>query len=285
MNFDMGRTWQEAVSLVKANFQLLALLAGVFMIIPGVIFMSTTPGLSELMVPGTDPEQMAAMFEGMAGTFIGVGLIAFLAQSVGYMAMIALMGRHRPTVGEAIGAGVKSLLPLIAAFLVFVIVYLVVSLLVMLVLGGTLAALGAAGGGVTGGVGFFAIIVVFAIFFLIVFVMTRLSLTMPIIVLENTMNPFTALSESWKRTRANKWAIFGFYMLIVIAYLVLSMVIMMLVGAIFAVMPAGSTATFGLALANSIIGAIVAMLFSGILVSMHRQVSGETAAEISETFE
>ena len=38
MTFDMNRTWNEALSLVRANFQLLAVIAGVFLLLPTVVF-------------------------------------------------------------------------------------------------------------------------------------------------------------------------------------------------------------------------------------------------------
>ena len=34
MQFDMNRTWSQAVALVRANFQLLAVIAGIFLLLP-----------------------------------------------------------------------------------------------------------------------------------------------------------------------------------------------------------------------------------------------------------
>jgi hypothetical protein len=276
MNFDMNRTWSQAVALVRANFQLLAIVAGVFLLLPALAFYLLNPELVQVFAAGENVGQVDALVEGMMPQVLIYGLVVFVGQLIGQAALVALVGRHRPTVGEAIKLGARVLPTLVGALIVFVAgfyaVVLVLSLIVALlaVITGAATSAGAMAG--------FASI---AILVIELYLMIRCIVTLPVIVLEHERNPLKALRRSWRLTSAHAWKILGFVALLGIAYFVIVLLIMLVLGAVGlatgadpATRQIGPGSAAGFAVVASAMGALVAMLASGILVSMHRQLAG-----------
>lgn len=280
MQFDMNRTWSQATSLVRGNFQLLALISGIFMLLPGLVMVVAMPELLALPSMSDDPEQMSQRLAAEFGSFFAVMLVIMLISCVGYAAMIALIGPERPTVGGAIAKGLKALPTLVAALVLFLVIYLLLALVLGMIVGLVAVVLGAVAGET--GAGLFATIVIMCVVF---YVITRLSLTMPIVVLENVLNPLRAFVRSWRLTAPFHWRIFGFFLLLFVVYLVLSLLLLTLMSGLgLAVEPAsGLTLVFGII--SGLVGMAVAMIASGILVSMHEQLSGTSSAAVSATFE
>lgn len=266
MQFSMNETWQRGIALVSNNFQLLALIAGVFLFLPAVVIYLAVPDLASFMDPGADPAEMAARMEKIQGPLIGWGLLAMVLQFIGYLAMVGLIGSTRPTVGEAIGRGAKALLTLIGCLILFVIIYLVVGVLLMVPI------VLVVGESDSSGLGIVGFLLVFA---LIGFIMTRLSITMPVIMLENQLNPAAALWRSWKLTGPHKWAIFGFWVLLVVAYLVIAILLFGVFGLIGAMAASSGVGLFVMGIVNGTIGALVSMLVSGLIVAMYQQLAGD----------
>lgn len=272
MQFDMNRTWSQAIALVKGNFQLLAIIAGVFLLLPSVLMYLLFPDLLVLMSADADPEALVARMEAMVPQLMGYGTLGMLVQMVGYMAMIALMGTDRPTVGEAILRGIKALPTLLGAAIVFACGYIVAALVVGLLLGlvvGALSTVSEAAGTATAG------ILTFGLFAAILYVMVRFCLTLPVIVLDGIGNPLKALARSWRLTGPRAWAIVGFFAMLFIAYMVLVMVLFIVIGGLGLVSGAqlGGGSVLVLGLLTGIVGAFVSMLLSGILVSIHQQLA------------
>lgn len=283
MGFNMNRTWSQATQLVRANFQLLAVIAGVFLLLPALVFALVMPNAFDLMaLGGDDPEAIQQAMAGMLGPILVYGLIGMVLQLIGYAAMVALIGQDRPTVGEAIMLGLRILLPLVAALLLFLIGYLAIATLASLLVGGLAALLGGAGGG---GLAAILGVLLFAVLFAAaIYAMTRLLLTLPVIALEGERNPITALRRSWALSAPHRGAIFGFFVLLFIAYVVISVLLLGFTGVIAAALGGGTGAAFFTGLVNGLIGALVAMVMSAILVAMHRQLAGRSPASIGEAF-
>lgn len=284
MDFDMNRTWSQAMGLVGANFQLLAVIAGVFLLLPAVLLYVAMPDFAGLMTLGEDPEQMAEAVQSMLGPLAIYTLVAMVAQLIGYGAMVALMGDDRPTVGEAIGSGAKALLPLIGAFIVFVIGYIILFVAMSLLMGVIFAALGMGegGGGIAVALGF---VVAIAALLFSLYLAGRFSLTLPVVVLERRRNPISALARSWRLTAPYGRRIFLFFLLLIIAYFVLAIVIGGVLGVMAAAVATGTGSMLLMGLINGLLGALVAMVMSGIFVSMHQQLAGHGGAAVRETFE
>ena len=282
MPFNMNRTWSQAMALVRANFQLLAIIAGVFLLLPALVFALVMPDTLSLMALGEDPAALETALGAMIVPLLLYGLAGLVLQFIGYGAMVALIGEDRPTVGEAIMLGMRSLPTVIAAMLLFVLASVAVALVFSLLVGLAGGLLGTLGAGPVAAV--LAIVLFAALFVAVLYVMVRLSLTLPVVVLEGVRNPITALRRSWLITRPHGGAIFGFYVLLLIAYVVISLLLFGLAGVIGAALGAGPAAALFTGLVNGLIGALVAMVMSGILVSIHQQLAGRSGAMLGETF-
>lgn len=282
MEFDMNRTWAQAVALVGANFQLLAVIAGIFLLLPSAAFYVAMPDLLTSLEQTDDPDLMMSMLQDSMGPLIGYGLVAMLAQIIGYLGMIALMGEDRPTVGEALKRALSMTPSAIGATLLLVLVYAAVSVVLSLLLGVVIAGMASlAGGGLTAVATFVGVA---ATLVALVYVVTRFTLTMPAIVLDGLANPLNAMMRSWQLTNKHAMKIFVFYALLFISYLVISLILGSVFGLVAVAFGNGAGSALVLGLANGLIGAAVAMVFSGILVSMHQQLSGVSSQRIEDTF-
>ena len=284
MTFDMNRTWAHALALLQANGQLLAIIAGVFLLLPGTLFYVALPDVMTTLSTQTnpDPEQLMAMLRAAMGPLIVLGLVMFVAQTIGYLAMIALMGDDRPTVGEALRRALACLPTTIGVTLLLMLGYVLVALVGALVLGLLIALGTAAGGTVLAGV--LAFLGGVALVAGIVYLATRFILTMPIIALDGITGPWAVCKRSWELTRSHALKIFFFYVLIFAAYIVIAMILGSVFGVIAGLLGNGTGAALVLGLSNGLMGAAVAMLFSAIMVAMHRQLSGISVTTIDQTF-
>lgn len=276
MQFDMNATWQRATALVRANFQLLAIIAGVFLLVPSIVLYLAVPDMAMFANPSADADAMAAQMEAMAPTIMGWSAVLLIFQMVGYVAMVALMGHHRPTVGEALARGFKALPSIFGAGLLALVAYAIIILIAVLVIGALSALTGAAA---IGAILFLALVPVIFVFFI------RFSLVIPVIVLEGTLNPMTAMARSWRLTQPSRWRLAGFWALLLIAYFVLAFLLLGLVGVLGAFASTSSGSLLVLGIVNGLIGALVAMYFSAILVAMHEQLAGQRPETISQTFD
>ena len=284
MKFEMNQAWQQSMNLVAANWQLLLVLAGIFLFLPSVALTVMMPDLFSGFAGMTEPEQMEAWMQANWQSFAGAMALATFFQFIGYMAMVALMGAHRPTVGEALKNAIFSLPSMIAAFVIFIVGYIVLVGVLSLVIGLIAGGLAVAGLG-QGGAASIVFLLMIPLFVAQFYLMARLSMTLPALVIEHRLNPFGALSRSWSLTAGNGIRIFVFYALLTIAYFVVLMVVSLFAAGVLGLAAQGSTATMGSAIVSGLLGAGFSMIFSGVVVAIHRQLSGPNAETVSETFE
>lgn len=280
MTFDMNRTWDEALALMRANFQLLAVIAGVFLLLPTVIFYL---GFPELLVPPAPEEQLSneEALAAIAKVFPVIMLMLFV-QMVGYLAMITLIGGARPTVGEAIASAVKALPTLLATFVTIlalgVVAGLVVAIALTVVIVGLALILGeAALIGLT-------LLLYFVLLGAMFYLYARIAPLLPVIAIERVRGFVQPLKRAWTLTQGSGRRLFAFFALLFVAYIVISMVAAIVLSALGLLTPealaGGGVLTF--ALVSSVIASLLAMLLSGILVSIHRQLAGQTPAADEE---
>jgi membrane-anchored glycerophosphoryl diester phosphodiesterase (GDPDase) len=117
----------------------------------------------------------------------------------------------------------------------------------------------------------------------ILYLYTKFSLTVPVIVIEDVKNPLHALGRSWSLTKGNSVRLFLFYVLIFVAFIVVAMVLG-IVGGVLGLI-AGTEAGI---LVNALMSAATSMvgitLYLAVLAAVHRQLSGG-AKEVGATFE
>ena len=279
MKFDSNRAWSEGIAAVSANREVLLAVAGVFFLLPGlasVLFLSDFQ--ADMMANFRDPAATERIMKGMTGPVVGFGLISFLLQSIGYLAMLALLtDRTRPTVGEAIRGAIKALPTVIGAALLFFFGYMM-AVVVLAALAGALSKVA--------GLGALVAILVVGLIGGVVYAMIKLSLILPVIVIDRVHNPLAALVRSWQLTRGNSLRLLGFYLLLGIAYLVLLLVVSMISMALVALIAGQGKITMliGGAISGAV-GAVASALFTAILAAIHRQLAGPSPEAIGATFD
>jgi len=281
MNFDLGLAWNDGVAKVRDNFQILAIISGVFLFIPSAIFAVAMPDVMSLAYGGgaINPEDPAAILNMFGPGFIFGYVVMIVLSLVGYTAMMALMNQNRNlTVGEAIGQGIKSLPTLFGAMLLFLVGYFLFALIVGVIFGLVIAGLGAISSVLATIVAF---VLGVALIGLILCIFTRLSMVLPVVAIEQVTNPITAITRSWSMTAAVQWRLLAFYALLFIAYMVIALLLFGVLGVIMAA-TGGVTV---MAIISSVIGMVVAMFYSGILAAVHSQLGDKVGGSLTDTFD
>ena len=65
----------------------------------------------QFMALSADPTKAEAAMDAMLPRLLGYGVIVIALQLIGQMAMVAMMGSSRPTVGESLKLGAKLCRP------------------------------------------------------------------------------------------------------------------------------------------------------------------------------
>ena len=114
IHFDSNRAWQQATAALRANRELLLALAGVFFMLPSLAFSLLYP--QPVPPAGADQQAMMAMALDYYSRSLPFMLPVLLLQAAGTLGMLTLLtDRSRPTVGQAIRTGARSVLPYLAS--------------------------------------------------------------------------------------------------------------------------------------------------------------------------
>ncbi|KPL69539.1 hypothetical protein SZ64_16430 [Erythrobacter sp. SG61-1L] len=281
MRFDMSRAWNDATAMIAANREVMLIVAGVFFFLPSLATSLLMPPVESTFSQGAAPsgnfEQALAQLESeLQAAFppdvmLAVVLSA-LAQAVGFIALIALLrDDSKPTVGEALKTGLIGLLPYIASQLLAGFA-LALALIVLV------AAPAAAGLGIVSAIAMIAALPVMA------YVMIKISLVTPVIALEKMTNPIAILNRSWQLTKGNSFRLLGYYVLLTVAFLVISMVIGIVFGLITAMLGSGTAFQLVNGILSGIVGAAATMVFAGVIAAVHRQLAGPSTGNLEDTF-
>lgn len=270
MKFDMNRAWGDAMSMVKNNMDVLGIVAAVFFFLPTLANSVLAPG-TELEAAAADPSQLQAAFMAYFTENWWIFLLSSLVSLVGTMAVFALFGRSpKPTVGEAISAGLAGFLPYLGATLILGFAFGLAALLV-----GVLA--GATGSAAVG------VILGFVLVVALIIVGVRMVLVGPVIAIEGVSNPITALQRSWELVKGNTRRVFLFLLLIIIALVVVSMVLGLIFAAVGSL--AGPTASVWVeGFLGGILSAVLSVMLLAIYTAIHRQLAGDVSASDIDTF-
>ena len=256
MKFDLDTAWKDTTRLLRDNFGLLAVVAGVFYFLPYLMALLWVPGLMELTAGQFDPnsDEMQAMMNEMMTDYWWALLLLGIVQGIGFLAMLALLGRRtNPTVGEALQTGAKSVPSYLAATLLtgFAIALVVIVLIAIPL------AIGSSALAVLGGI--LALVASLYLF-------TKFALVGPVIGIEQVLNPVAALGRSWRLTKGNSVRLFFFFALLFIAFAVISALVGMVFSLVFAL--GGLEAQdFGTAFSSSLMNAVLAVFFSAVLAA------------------
>ena len=270
MKFDMSEAWREAMAMMTANREVLLIVAGIFFLVPGLALSLSIGGLQEAMI--ADPANAQARLVELYAGWWWLLVLYLAAQIVGYLTLLALLrDSSRPTVGEALKIGVVGLLPALGAAIVLIIgLSLTLGLLMV--------------GAIASGSSALAVIAGILAFIVYVYVWIKVSLSGPVIAIDKEMNPVTVLTRSWRLTKGNSFRLFLFYLLLVIVYIVVATVFGAVIGALTLALGPSTALTVN-GVVSGFLGAVVSVVFVAVVAAVHRQLSGPSAAAVSQTFE
>lgn len=258
---DLGAVWAGGAALLRDNLQLIAILAGLFVLLPTAAVQFTLPPgaamqapMSVLLDPGSAEamrEKAALALAEMISPFLMWAGIAMVVSHIGYAAIIALIGPARPTVGEALAQSLRVILPLILAVIITLMALYAALFAVQLVL----SPLGQSVAAFLGSI----LSVLISLY-----LAARLLLTLPIMVIERELNPVKALPRSWRLTAQSPGNVFGFWMLMAVAWFV-SMLVQLMISAVLSGISEDAATV---ALIQGLCGGIFAMIWGAIYCAM-----------------
>lgn len=267
--FDSNRAWQDAVAMVKANRDLLLALAGVFVVLPAfaVAILLPPPVMAEGAEMRAFLATMGEYYRENAPALVAAGLLHL----AGTLAMLALFtDASRPTVGQAISAAFKRMPTVIFAQIILG-AAVGSMLLVPMILGEAMKSPGLAVLGASAGVG------------LGIWALVRLSLIAPVVIVEALANPVQALRRSWQVTEANALRLLFFFVLVFIAFFVLTAVIEGLVHALVLLIAGSQAAMLVSALVATCVQAAMTVCFAAIGAASYWQLAGQPGSETAQT--
>ncbi len=271
MKLDMGNAWNEATGMISANRELVAIIAGIFVFLPAIVLAVIAPGMAAGPTEVNPENPMATMQEFYAENGLWFIILAII-NAIGSLSLFALFADNRPTVGDAIMTGVKSLLPYLAAQILLVVV-------LAIVLGVPVGLAAAAGGPAVG------VLVGIVAAVALIYVMIKFSLLAPAMVIDGILNPVNALKASWNATKGNSLRLLLFYFLLALAVIVLAAVFGLIIGLFVAMLGTGSVAAMIGGALNGLISAVWAIVIVAVLSATYRQLTGPSTQSVSETFE
>lgn len=271
MKFDSNLAWKQASASIAANRDLLLALAGVFFLLPSLVFSLLMPQPEP--APGMEPDAIMKLMSDYYIAAMPYFIPMAVLQAGGTLAMLTLFtDRSRPTVGEAIRRGFASILT-----------YVLALMLVGFGLGGA-AVLVLTLAGVTG-VAALAVLAFVALIVGAIYVGIKTSLLGPVVAVDGERNPIAAIRRSWRLTKGNSARIGLFYLLVLVAFFVGLMIAMTLVGILLALVAGDETAKVVAAMVSAAIGSVMTLYFVAISAAVHRQLSGPSPEAVSAPFE
>lgn len=265
MRFDSNRAWQEATTLVSANRHVVSALAGVFLVLPSFavgVFAPPPAGASN------DTDAMMGQLSAYYATAWPWLLAMAVSQVIGTLAILALFtDRTRPTVQEALSLALRGMLPVIAAQLLAGLGFALGAIVPV--------ALAAATGSKA-----LTTVAIAACMVGLAYVMTRISLVAPVVMVDQQRHPVAALRRSWELTRGNAGRLLLFYALLLVGF----GIVILLVGgladlALRMVLGVELGAALG-TLVSAALQAVMAVFFMAVYAAAHRQL-GDRDAPVS----
>ncbi|MCZ8018193.1 glycerophosphoryl diester phosphodiesterase membrane domain-containing protein [Novosphingobium sp.] len=282
--FSVGQALSTAFEIFKARFVPMAILTVIYyailFAIMGTVGMAM---IGSMAMGGGDPiSSGAGALGGMILLYLAIYAINFWQQA----AMCRLTSdRHEPSVGAAMTAGLGAILPLFGVLVLVLVAGFVVALVFGIAIGGAAMGTQSSAVGVIAGLAMLAGVIYLAL---------RLSMTLPAIAIEDHRNPITALRRSWDMTRGHVLRLLALFVIVgVVMGLVGFTVLSATAGGMMASMAAGggapgavpSMAAMGsLFVAMVLFGLTLGIFLMALIGAIHRQLSGESVAEVEATF-
>ncbi|HEX4847668.1 MAG TPA: hypothetical protein VFV30_05955, partial [Novosphingobium sp.] len=234
-------------------------LAGVFLVLPsfavGILAPPPEPPA------GADGDKLMAILSTYYSSAWPWLLGMAVCQVIGTLAMLALYtDRTRPTVAEALQLALRGALPVILAQILAGMAFAGVALALI-----SLAAM-------TGSQAAATLMVTLSLIALI-YVIVRISLVAPVVMVDGERNPIAALKRSWALTRGNAGRLLLFYALLLIGF---GIVILLVGGLADLLLRLALGMELGTALGTLVsaaLQAVMAIFFMAVYAATHRQLA------------
>ena len=258
---DMTKAWDTALGMLKANREIALVLAGVFIFLPilAVSLGLETGELESLAQNEASPEKLMEAVTAHITQYWWVYVVTSIVQTVGTIALYRVLAHYdRPTVADAMKAGLSLILVALAAQILSTFAALALPALAFLI-GGPVGAI----------IGLIAFPVMF-------YVVIKLAMVTPVIALETERNPLGALNRSWQISRGNSLRMAGFFALLILAGTVLYFIASLVVGIVLALI-GPAAATIGNAIFGAAFNTVGSVLACAVLAAIYKQFVRPTA--------
>jgi len=235
---DGGQAWTDAMELLKGQREILLTVAGCFLLLPSLFLYALRP-----FVPSGAQATLLAEYAAWAMQNLHWILLTGLFAALGRLAiLILLLGPGRPSVGEALGAGLRLL-----------ILFVAMTILVRLMLfGGSL------------------LFIVPALY-----VFGRTFLAEAAFVADRAQNPVAGIARSFDLTRGNGWRIFFVALIVYIAGVIFRLAVGSVVGVIGALAGGNGLDRFLNAFVDASVEAGVTLVLMLMSVAIYRQLADD----------
>jgi hypothetical protein len=241
---DLNIVWDDAKAMGGANRDLLTAIAGMFLLLPGIVAEQFIV-MPQALAKGASNEQMLMRLADYASANWPVLLSHSIVTSFGILALQSLLLRpERLTVGESLRA----------AFLVLP-GYIVANIL--------------QGFGIMAGM---------MLFFLPGFYLIgRLALLAAVAAAEGEGNPIAQLRRSVELTRGNGWRVFGVLAIIFVVMMIISLVITSLTGAAAELALPQDIANFAMSIVSSLLETALTLVVVLVTAAVYRSATAPAA--------
>ncbi len=277
---DMGKAWTQATDMIGSNRDTISAIGGLFFFLPSFAASLFVPALAnppQAAGPsGADPDAaMQALMTQMSATYADnwpLLLVIAIVQFIGSMSLFALLtDRDNPTVGEALGTGIKGIPSYLAAQLISA---LGAGLAIGLPIGLIAAVAPPA-------VATLAVVIAIPV---IIYFVIKFSLIAPAIAIEGERNPIAAIKRSWLLTKGNSLRILLFLFLLIFTIGIIATLVSGVIGLVLSAM-GEPVATIGINATSALVNALVTVILLVVTVAIHRQLAEPSAEGLAETFE
>jgi hypothetical protein len=263
-SLSIGKAWDETKAALLANRKLIVPVALGLILLPAVIVSMVEPRVP----PGEQPP---------AGPWMLVALAMIIIMIVGQLAIVLQVNGWRGSVGEAIGKAARRA----ATFIMAALVYLVPMILIFSILLGV-AGLGTSGAGQVDWTNMSSVGWLIILLFLLAFTFISVRLLpMLAVVASEAVGPVAALKRSFALSAGHFWRLFGFVVILMIAFLILALTIGAVIGSLVNLTlgePEPWTLSLLLiALAGGLVQAGFVMVYAGMLARIYNQLAAPHA--------
>jgi hypothetical protein len=236
---DYTATWNDAAALFKAHREMALAIAGVFILLPLILFGYLAPQAE--VVPGQTGnaalQQALMLLKDMLPWLIGLSLVSI----VGELAILFnVMDDSKPTVGESLSLALRAFIPVFLARLISGLAILL-GVILLIVPG--------------------------------IYLSIKFSQISQAIVAEKITNPMDALSRSWALTKGNSIQIFGFVLVVGIVALLGMFVVNLIISLILTLLFPVTIAQFAIMVISSVLQTLISVLMLFVSAAIYRQLS------------